>query len=296
VPIATNEYSLRQPLTNERRPDPRYTTNLLVGNGAWSYYHGMQVEWSKRLSHNLNFQAAYTWSKAIDTVSESTFVGAGDSNFNGPDARVGRALSRFHSPHRFTFFGTYRLPRLMGMNPVVRQVLGGWEVTSVFKWAHGTPFSVSGAAFDLNLDGFSETRPVLVRPEVLGSRIEDPTTGPQILAGAFAIPTTISDFECCILGRNTFFLDTTKNVDFNLTKRFPMPWEGHSLALRADFFNAFNRVQFGFPNTTYTANVTVVTTPASAPRPRINPALGTITGLATSYAPRNIQLSLKYSF
>ena len=53
VPIGTLEYSLRVPRTNERRPDPRYTTNLLVSNAAWSYYHGLQVEWTKKLSRGL---------------------------------------------------------------------------------------------------------------------------------------------------------------------------------------------------------------------------------------------------
>jgi hypothetical protein len=292
VAIAANEYSVRIPRSDQRRPDPRYSTNLLVGNGAWSYYHGLQIEYNKRLSHHLTFQAAYTWSKAIDTTSEATFVGTGDSNSNGPDARASRALSRFHTPHRFTFFGTYRLPFYEKDRGILGQLLGGWEITPVFKWIHGTPFSVSGAAFDLNLDGFSETRPVLLDPSVLGASIDDPATSRQILAGAFAIPTSTADYNCCVLGRNTFYLDGVKNVDLNISKRFFMPWEGHTLTLRMDMFNAFNHVQYGFPNVTYTANVTV----NGVARPRINSALGTITSTGTSYAPRNIQFSLKYLF
>lgn len=291
VLIGEFEYSVRVPLTNERRPDPRYTTNLVIANGAWSYYHGLQVELSKRLSQNLNFQAAYTWSKALDTTSEASAVGAGDSNINGPDEKTSRALSRFHSPHRFTLFGTYRLPFFKDDKGVLGQVLGGWEVSTVFKWIHGTPVTVTGQAFDLNLDGFNETRPVLLDPSVLGTRLDDPATSQQILAGAFAIPSSVDQFNCCILGRNTFYIDGVKNFDFNFTKRFRMPWEGHSLAFRADLFNAFNHVQFGFPNLTYTVNVNDITT-----RPRINPALGQLTTLATSYTPRNIQFSLKYSF
>ncbi|HYJ91113.1 MAG TPA: TonB-dependent receptor, partial [Pyrinomonadaceae bacterium] len=292
VPIAANEYSVRVPRTDQRRPDPRYSTNLFISNGAWSYYQGLQVEYNKRLSHRLDFQVAYTWSKAIDTTSEATFVGTGDSNANGPDARIARALSRFHTPHRFTFFGTYRLPFFEKDKGILGQLLGGWEITPVFKWIHGTPFTISGAAFDLNLDGFSETRPVLVDPSVLFQQIDDPATSQQILAGAFRIPTSVADFECCILGRNTFYVDGVKNLDLNVTKRFFMPWEGQTLTLRMDMFNAFNHVQFGFPNTTYTANVTV----NGVSRPRINPALGAITSGATSYAPRNIQFSLKYAF
>ncbi len=301
VTIGTNEYSVRVPRADQRRPDPRYGQNILVSNNAWSYYHGLQVELSKRLSQGLNFQVAYTWSKALDTTSEASFVGAGDSNINGPDEDISRALSRFHTPHRFTFFGTYRLPFFDNDKGPLGQILGGWEISSVFKWIHGTPFTVSGAAFDLNLDGFSETRPVLVDPSVLGTSLDNPETAQQILANAFRIPNSTSDLTS-LVGRNTFFIDGVKNVDFNITKRFRMPWEGHSLALRMDMFNAFNHVQFGFPNATYTVNVVVpppVTVPPTPPtnaRPRINPLLGSLTGTATSYAPRNIQFSLKYTF
>jgi hypothetical protein len=292
VPIAANEYSIRTPRTNERRPNPLYGTNLLVKNQAWSYYHGLQIEFTKRLSHNLNFQTTYTWSKAIDTTSEATNFGAGDSNINGPEERVSRGLSRFHTPHRFTFFGTYRLPFFRNERGLMGQIFGGWELSSVVKWAHGTPFTVSGTPLDLNLDGFSEVRPILLNPSIVGRTLNDPATSQQIFAGAFAIPTSAEQFNCCILGRNTFYMDGVKNVDFNLTKRFLMPWEGHSLALRADFFNATNSVQFGIPNPTYTANVVVDGTT----RPRINPALGAITSTANTYAPRNIQVSLKYTF
>ncbi|HEV8593304.1 MAG TPA: TonB-dependent receptor [Pyrinomonadaceae bacterium] len=301
VTLGEFEYSVRVPRADQRRPDPRYGQNIRVSNGAWSYYHGLQIELSKRLSQGLNFQVAYTWSKAIDTTSEATAVGAGDTNINGPDDDISRALSRFHTPHRFTFFGTYRLPFFNNDKGPLGQILGGWEISSVFKWIHGTPFTVSGAAFDLNLDGFSEVRPVLVDPSVLGASIDNPETAQQILAGAFRIPSSVSDITS-LVGRNTFFIDGVKNVDFNVTKRFRMPWEGHSLALRMDMFNALNHVQFGFPNTSYTVNVvvpppvTVPPTPATNARPRINPLLGQLTSTANTYSPRNIQFSLKYTF
>ena len=281
VPIGAFEYSRLVPRTNERRPDPRYTTNIMTSNAAWSYYNGLQVEWNKRLSQNLNFQAAYTWSKSIDTTSEATFVGTGDSNQNGNDARTSRALSRFHTPHRFTFFGTYRNPFFDKDRGILGHVLGGWNLSMVFKWVHGTPVTVSGAGIDLNLDGFAETRPVLVDPSILGNSISNPATSQQLLPlSAFRPPTRVEDYECCILGRNTFYIDGVKNVDLAISKIFTMPWaETHQLQVRADAFNAFNKVQWGFPNLTYTSST-----------------LGVISTTATQYAPRRIQVSLRYMF
>jgi len=55
VPIGNLEYSLRLPRTNERRPDGRFSTNTFVSNNAWTYYHGLQAEWTKRLSRRSYF-------------------------------------------------------------------------------------------------------------------------------------------------------------------------------------------------------------------------------------------------
>ncbi len=108
VPIAANEYSFRVPRINERRPNGLYGTNLAVSNAAWSYYNAMQLEWTKRLSRNLNFQAAYTWSKAIDTTSEATCVGTGDSNQNGNNARAGSRS--FTLPYAASIYDVWHLP------------------------------------------------------------------------------------------------------------------------------------------------------------------------------------------
>jgi outer membrane receptor protein involved in Fe transport len=279
VPIGEFEYSFRVPRTNERRPNGLYGTNLAVANAAWSYYHGMQLEWTKRLSRNLNFQAAYTWSKAIDTTSEATFVGTGDSNQNGNNARDARALSRFHTPHRFTMYGTYRLPFFSGDKGWLGQAFGGWQFSAVAKLAKGTPFTVTTTALDLNFDGFSESRPVILDPSILGRGINDPLTSRIALPRAAFRTLTTADFNTPILGRNTFFLDGVKNIDFGIAKIFGMPWEGHRLTLRADMFNAFNHVQYGFPSSAIT-----------------NTNFGAITGVATLYAPRNIQVSLRYQY
>ncbi len=279
VPLGNLEYSVRVPRTNERRPNGLYSTNLAVSNSSWSYYNGLQVEWTKRLSRNLNFQGAYTFSKSIDTTSEATFVGAGDSNQNGNNARDARALSRFHTPHRFTFYGTYRLPFFQGEKGLLGQTLGGWQFSAVVKLAKGTPFTVTTTALDLNLDSFNESRPVLLDPSVLGNSVSLPATSQTALPRAAFRALTIADFNAPILGRNTFFLDGEKQVDLGIMKVFPMPFEGQKLILRADLFNAFNHVQYGVPSASIA-----------------NTNFGAITGTAVQYGPRAIVVALRYQY
>jgi len=280
VPLGANEYSFRVPRINERRPDGRFGGQAEVSNGAFTWYDGLQIEFTKRLSNGINFQAAYTYSKAEDTTSEATnFGGTGDSNQTGNDLRASRGLSRSHTPHRFTLFGTYRLPFLDKRNDLVGQIFGGWQVSTVFKWVHGNPFTVTGLGTDLNFDNFAESRPVILDSSILGRTIGDPNTSRDLLQASNFRPATLADLDCCVLGRNTFYADGVKNFDFAFSKKFLMPFEGHSLTVRADLFNAFNWVQFGYPNTTYTSS-----------------GFGTINGTSTQYSPRNVQVSLRYVF
>lgn len=224
---------------------------------------------------------AYTWSKSIDTNSEATFVGAGDTNSNGPDPRASRGYSRFHTPQRFTFFGTYQSPFFSKRADFVGQALGGWNISAVWKAAHGTPFTVinSGGFGDLNFDGFTEIRPALADPSILFRSINNPgTSQAQLPASAFRAP-VVGDFKCCVLGRNTFYTDGVNNVDLGFYKTFRLPFENHKLVFRADLFNAFNKVQFGFP----TVDLASVN-------------FARITGESNTYSPRNIQFSLRYVF
>jgi hypothetical protein len=281
VPLGALEYSLRVPRTTERRPDPLYNGYSEVSNTAFTWYDGMTVELSKRLTNGLNFQATYVWSKALDTTSEATSFGAGDSNQTGNDLKASKALSRSHTPHRFTMFGTYKIPFLANRRDIIGQVLGGWSVSTVIRLVKGSPFTVTYQGVDLNLDNFSESRPVILDTSILGRSISNPGTSQQQLPTSAFRATTLADLNCCVLGRNTFFRDGIENVDLAFSKKFAMPFEGHSLSVRADLFNAFNKVQWGFPNVTWAAGSTT---------------FGRLTDLSSTYAPRNIQVSLRYAF
>ena len=281
VPIADNEISARVPRTNERRPDPRYSTNLIISNAAEAWYDGLEIEWVKRTSMGLQFQAAYTYSKSQDTTSEATFVGAGDSNIMGPNAKYTKGYSRFHTPHRFTFNGSYRLPLFANGRGFLGQALGGWMLSGVVKLASGTPFSLtdSGVTRDLEFDGSNETRPVILDRSVIGRSVDHPSRSREQLPRNAFRSVAFTDGVADLSPRNAFFADGTNNVDLALSKTFRMPWSLHSLAVRVEGFNVFNTAQFGFPVVDLNA-----------------PNFGAITGMATSYSPRVVQLVLRYRY
>ena len=278
VPIADNEISLRVPRTNERRPDPRYTSNLVVSNDAESWYDGLQIEWIKRLTKGLSFSAAYTRSQSLDTTSEATFVGAGDSNQQGPDARYAKGYSRFHTPHRFTFNGSYLLPFWRDQSGLTAAILGGWQVSAVIKLASGTPFTVTQPGLDLNFDGFAEGRPVILDRSILGRSVDDPATAQASLPATAFRPYTVGDTIEDVVPRNAFFGDGVDNVDLGLYKNFAFAG-GKALSVRVEIYNLFNTVQFGFPNTDSSSAT-----------------FGALTALNTLYMPRTAQIAVRFRF
>jgi outer membrane receptor protein involved in Fe transport len=284
VPIADDEISARVPRTNERRPNPLYTTNLLVSNDAESWYDGLEIEWNKRLAHGLQFQAAYTLSKSTDTTSEATAVGGGDTNQNGPNREFATGLSRFHTPHRFTLNGSYRLPDLADRSALVKYAVGGWQLSGVLKLASGTPFSVvdTSAARDIDFDGFAESsRAAIVDPSVIGAHVTDPDTATEMLPRSAFRPVDYTDTIDNISPRNGFFGPGTRNVDLALAKNFRLPRQNQWLSVRIEAYNAFNQVKFGFPVND------------------INPTVsnfGRLISGATGYNARVLQFVLRYRY
>ena len=217
-----------------------------MANGAESWYQGVQIEWVKRYSGGTSFSVSYTRSVSEDTTSEATFVGAGDTNQLGPNAKYAKGYSRFHTPHRFTVMGTYEVPSFAKNNRLLDALLGGWQLSGTFKLASGTPFTVSQTGIDLNFDGFSEGRPVLLDPSILYTSVDDPAKSKTQLPLAAFRATTIADTEDMLVGRNTFFGDGLVNLDLGLYKSFRLP-SGHTVSLRVQAFNVTNYVQDRLP-------------------------------------------------
>ncbi len=99
-----------------RRPDgaptfgffnPLIAQRNIFESTANSFYHAGIVQVSKRFTGRSLIQASYTWSKAIDEVTDF------NTDFQPHDqlnARAERALSAFHQAHRFIFTAVLQAP------------------------------------------------------------------------------------------------------------------------------------------------------------------------------------------
>jgi hypothetical protein len=225
----------------------------LFANDANSIYHSLQATLSHRFRSGFHFQAAYTFSHAIDETS------TGNTAFNSAvndqtSLRDSRGLSDFDRTHRLTINYYYQLPALQDSGAFVRRVLGSWFVSGITTFQSGTPFTVidsnAGGAFGLLGTG-TPTTPDLVTSisdaQTHGS-IQDRLNG-FLNINAFA-PAPVVGVDGTegfgTLGRNRFRGPRQQNWDFTLGKVFHMT-ERQQLRFTSDFFNLFNHPNFSNP-------------------------------------------------
>ena len=224
----------------ERRPYPRFSFILDDRGFSNSSYNGLQLTLRKVYSHGLTFQTSYTWSKALDNDS---FDAKATRNYRLGDLDRGRSV--FDIRHLFVYSMSYELP--LGQNlksGVARQVFHGWQVNSIFNLQSGTAFHVDTIADPSDTGAIFNHFPNRI---CNGNLPPDQRTRERWFdTGCFALPAFRTYGNAGVQ-----YLDGPgyKNVDLSLNKNFPIS-ESKNLQFRAEFFNAFNFVNLGRPDTT----------------------------------------------
>jgi hypothetical protein len=115
-------------------------------NGAFSIYHGMQSRLDLQNWHGLTTGATYTWSKAIDNISEIfSVLGGGNPSAiaqNPFDVTVAeRGISGTSFPHVGSVYWIYELPWFKNQEGVVGHILGGWQLNGAWRYQSGQVFN-----------------------------------------------------------------------------------------------------------------------------------------------------------
>ena len=141
------------------RVDPLQGPRSIRTNGGSSNYNSFQAEIKRRFANGFQFSSSYTWSKAIDNVSELFNYGntASLSLFAIPGyyggARIDRAVSSFDRPHRWVFSYVYELPWLKQQRNLLGYVVGGWQVSGITAYESGNPYTITNGQDSDGLEG-----------------------------------------------------------------------------------------------------------------------------------------------
>jgi hypothetical protein len=235
-----------------------------VESEGTSWYNGLEVSLTKRLSHGLQFLVvAYTFSKILDSdgsdinsVSSGNALTLGDQN--SPSQRWGRAS--FDRTHRFVISTTWRLPS--PRRGVLRGTLGDWSLAAIATVQSGSAITIAETN-PANVFGISQDRAQLSgtcskNQLVRGGPVESKLNGyfnvscftsPQIV-GADGIGTAFGNSATGLVdgpGQANLDLALSKSMVFN------WPLEKSSLEFRAELYNALNHPQFGNPDINFTS-------------------------------------------
>src|SRR5207248_4313270 len=184
------------------RPNPLFNSDNARGNYYGSNYHALDLTLRKRFSHGLQVNANYTYSKALDELSDvfrskTAQISATDVQ----NLRYDYGPADFDVRHRFVFGLNYDVPFLAS-----NRWLGGWSLNTIVSWNTGSPIGLTDSADDANKDGVRTDRPEFVGPStVLGSIVGkeqvvsgtnayvylDPTQFAPIDGATFACPANV---------------------------------------------------------------------------------------------------------
>ena len=253
-----------------------YSAILQDGSFGTSPYNSLQIALEKRLSHGLQVNSSFTWSKTIDLAS------TGNISFSNGlpdpfDIRHNRGNSDLNFPIISVTNFLYTTPALKGTTFIEKTLLGAWEVSGIVTLQSGEPFSIQGGKGNNNsgADQYgdrADTVPGI--PAVQRSGERSNWLNHYITPGAFVTnaPGTFGNS-----GRNIFDAPKVNSTDLSLDKNFKYQ-ERYNLQFRWEMFNAFNHTSFGEPQTDPTS-----------------PNFGQITAIGP-IAPRVQQAALKLTF
>jgi hypothetical protein len=232
-----------------------------------SNFHAMNLRIQRRFAHGFQMEGAYRWSKSIDTLSNEG-PGAQTNQTNPGFLASERGPSDFDATHFLTITGLWDLPILRNRRDWVGRLVGGWQINTVLTAHSGFPWTpVTGRISSVPITGADTIRPA--RPTAYfggaGTSSETDTftrnngNFPGIQAGGACPGMGAPYFDACTqgppgIGRNSFRGPRFFGLDFSFVKSTALPqgWilgEHARLDLRANFFNAFNKLSlqpFGF--------------------------------------------------
>ena len=271
--------------TDARRAFQSYGSITQGTDDINSAFNSAQVTLQKRLSHGVTILANYTWSRSLDDASAGqgiTGIGQGGNspipwNFPGRH-QDDYGPSEFDRPQRVVVSYVWDLPKLNGMNGLVRHTAGGWQWSGIFTAMSGGPFTVQSGK-DQSQTGLGTDRANFTGLNPYGGNacgISAPCVN-FLNPAAFSLPALGTYGN---VGKGSLRGPNLATLDSGLFKEFAFDAERAHLQFRAEFFNVFNRVNFNNPSNS------VVTSFTS----------GGFGSLTSAQDPRIGQLALKLVF
>jgi len=276
-PLGSGTYttSLFRPFTTtQARPNANFGSLTDIFSGINSRYNALAIQVNHRMNHHIQFNASYTYSRAVDYGQNAQTFSATNSLLVPNSVAPEKGISNFSVPNRFVLNAVINSP--WTRTGWAGWFVNGWELAPVYQIQNGLPFTLSVA-------GNSPTSAAA-------------GTNQGALGG---INGSGGTNRIDILGNNSFRLPITWLVDMRISKSFSFR-ERYKVELLTDFFNIANKQNaMGANNTGYIISTSGGGCSNASPCLTFSPTFGTITSINNSnflYTPRQIQLGARIHF
>jgi hypothetical protein len=269
-----------------------------IGN---SFYNGLTVSLRQRVK-SLNLDVNYTFSHSLDDASGLQTAGGFGSAFIVNPIRQSSwyGSSDFDIRHQINASAVWEMPFGKGRaflnddNRLVDAVVGGWQLSTIYRWNTGLP--VSAMPYDDARWATNWNVQANVTPTTAISTCPDRSNTPKLFGGC-DLKAIYQSFRNAFPGetgpRNYLRAPGYMNGDMGLSKSFEMPWnEQQKLQLRWDVFNVANYQPFGAIDTSR-SGFGVARDPL---RRNLTPPSNWANFTAIQGQPRQMQIALRYSF
>lgn len=238
--------------------DPRFGVITQVNNDGISNYNGVTVSYSRKLSRSFQMQANYTWSHALDTISNGGFL---PFNFTSVNTSVltpqdpfnlnlyNYGNADYNVPNYFSLNYVWQVPFSNALHWGGDQLWRGWTVSGTLFSRSGLPTTVIDgaaiAALQANNLGPQGTffGNVIGAGQTTSCDVDKQCLIPTAFSPSTATPTAFGNQV-----RNGFTGPMFFDTDMSIVKNTQFPgWEKGTLGLGVQFFNLFNHANFDIP-------------------------------------------------
>jgi Carboxypeptidase regulatory-like domain/TonB-dependent Receptor Plug Domain len=229
----------------------------VLGNFFRSTYHSMQLRVDRRMSRGISFSASYALSKNLTNQPENTtgLISNIPNPFDLESLWGASILDRRH-----VFAGSWVWsPEPQITNRFFSALLRGWTLTGFHRIQSGSPL-IFTMGTDVAQNGILQPNgqyallaPGATANDVRQSHVSTADMIAQYFnVGAFVPVNRVPRGTYGNAARGLIYGPADVGVDFAVL-RYVNLGRDVRLQLRGEFFNAFNRVNFGNPNTTVSA-------------------------------------------
>jgi hypothetical protein len=286
---------------------PQYGALSSFSSIARSNYNAGTISLRERLGTSLTMDFNYTLSHSLDDASGlATSAAFGGAFILNPILQHNSyANSDFDIRHIINANAVWQLPVGRGRrflhdsNGIVDSIIGGWQLSGIFRWNSGLPvgfYGDSGVFDDTRwaTNWNAQSNVTRIRP-IKTCPTRGTATTPAKLFGCNTLE-AYQSFRNAKPGetgdRNVFRAPGYVVLDMGLGKSFTMPWsERHKLQIRVEAFNLTNTQRLGQYDTSRTGFGVVLDPQNAVPPSNWSNFIAPIQG-----APRVMQFGFRYEF